>query len=114
MSIRQTLQVYHPVDVAQYLDVLLNNYGAMENPYQPNSFLIDNPPLPFYLPQRIEDRLAIVSFSYLPLSAKLVRALHEHTELAPPHTKIAWLEEQDVMVTGTVESLGRRWFGKER
>jgi hypothetical protein len=114
MSYRQTIQVFHPVDVERYLDVLQRDYDAMENPYQADTYLIDNPPLPFYKPQYIDDHLSIVGFNQLPLSLLLLRALDEHPELVPPNVAIRWLEEQELVARGTVEGVAHRLLGKER
>ena len=114
MSYRQTIQVFHSVDVARYLEVLTQEFGALANPYQAETYLIDNPPLPFYEPSLIDDHLAIVSFNYLPLSPMLLQALAAHPELVPPNTKICWLEEQELVARGTIEGIARPLLGKER
>lgn len=114
MSFRQCLQIFHPVDVEKYLAVLRTEFDALENPYQPDTYLVDNPPLPFYRPQWVEDHLAIVSFNYLSLSPVLLQALARHPELAPLDTGIVLLEEQDLIVRDTVEGLHRQLYGKER
>jgi len=103
MSVRESLHVHYPVDVEKYVQVLKDDYGAGENTFQPGSYLIDNPPLPFYEPHRMDDKtVAIMSFNYLPLSATLLVALINHPELAPETTKVIWTIEQDVLAEGTL------------
>jgi hypothetical protein len=114
MSYRQTIQVFYPVDVKRYLDVLTREFAAMENPYQRGSYLIDNPPLPFYEPTIVDDHLAIVSFNRLPLSPFLVKALELHPELVPASAHVRWLEEQELVVRGSIEGIAHRLRGKER
>ena len=108
MSSRECIWGKHPVDVGKYLKVLQAEFGAQANPHEPGSFLIGEPPLPFYAPQLIEGQLAITSFNRVPLSPTLILALAAHPELVPPTTSARWTEEQELIGAGTL----RHW--KER
>jgi len=108
MSVRESIHVHHPVDVEKYVAVLKAEYGARENDQEPGSYLIDDPSLPFYKPQMIDDEyLAIVGFNYAPLSATLLVALINHPELAPETTDVTWTIEQDLLAHGTLFELKR-------
>ena len=106
MSVRESLHIFHRVEVEKYLDVLKGEFGARENEQEPGSYLIGDPPLPFYKPQVVDGGyLAIVGFNYTPLSAMLLVALINHPELAPETTAVAWTIEQDVLAQGTLFEL---------
>lgn len=108
MSYRECIQVFHPVDVQKYLTVLQTKFEAHPHPQEPDAFLMDTPPLPFYGPKIIEEHLSILSFNYLPLSANLIWALINHPELAPETTMVIWTAEQDLIIKGALESLKRQ------
>lgn len=114
MSVHECLWVYHPVDVEQYMEVLKEEFGAQPYPDKPGTFLIGDPPLPFYEPQLIHERLAVTSFNYLPLPDALLEALTKHPELVPPSAQVNWTIEQDSLFEGTLEGAGQRLRSKER
>ena len=53
MSIRENIQVFHPISIEAYLDVLRDAYGLEIHPRQPDAYLIGG--LPFYRPQQTEE-----------------------------------------------------------
>jgi hypothetical protein len=108
MSLYESLRVYHSVEVDNYLDLLRNNYGAQPHPQQPESFIIGQPPLPFFKPTRQEDYFSILSFNYRPLSIALIQALVDHPEIVPPTTRVLWTAEQDLIYEGKLRNLARR------
>ncbi len=112
MSYRENLEVYHPLDVEKYLEVLKTEHGAIEHPAQRGSFLIGEPKLPFYKPQKTEDHAFILGFNWVPLSASLLKALVDHPELAPDETLIRWTEEQELIFEATLGDLRQRFSPK--
>jgi|SRR5579859_396827 len=112
MSLIENIEVFCNVNVDQYLVVLLNEFGARPNPKQPGTFLIDDPPLPFYQPRQLDDRLSILGFNYAPLSSLLILALIDHPELAPADTIVRWSAEQEVVAQGSLVELA--WLFGER
>src|SRR5690242_2248857 len=108
MTYRECIWVDHAVDVDRFLAVLKSEYGARANEMIAGSFLIGDPPVPFYAPRLIDGRLAITGFNRFPLSPLLVEALGRHPELAPPETPLRWTEEQDLLIEGALERVDRR------
>ena len=106
MSIHENIQIFHPVDIEQYLALLLREYGATEHPEQAEAFLLEE--LPFYKPQMAEGYIFILSFNMRPLSYLLIQALADHPELAPAETKIIWTQEQDLLLETTVGEVKNR------
>ena len=104
MSIRENIQVFHPIPVIAYLDVLMDAYGLENHPQQPGAYLVDG--LPFYQPQQSEEYVFVLGFSMLPLSQVLIQVLVEHGELASEQTLIRWTQEQDLVAEGTLNELG--------
>lgn len=100
MSIHENIQIFHPVDIEQYLTILIREYGAKEHPEQEGAFLLDE--LPFYKPQTAEGYIFILSFNMLPLSYLLIQALADHPELTPAETKVVWTQEQELLLETTV------------
>jgi len=114
MSVHDCIWVDHHVNVEAYLKVLTEEFGAQPHPEQEGALLIGDPPLPFYEPKLIDERLAITSFNYSPLPDALLEALARHPELAPPSAQVNWTIEQDALFEGTLESVGQRLRSKER
>jgi hypothetical protein len=111
MSSIENIEVFCNIDVDQYLIVLLSEFGAQPNPLQPGTFLIDDPPLPFYQPRQLDNRLSVLGFNYSPLSSLLILALIDHPELAPAETIVRWSAEQEVVAQGTLSDLAKQ-FGE--
>lgn len=114
MSYRQSIHVFHPVNVEQYLAVLQQDYGARPNPEEPGAYLIGDPPIPFYTPTLIDNQLSIVGFNHVPLPPSLLEALATHPDLVPPMAEVQWLEEQDLLADGTLADMGQFFGGKEQ
>lgn len=115
MSVHECLWIYHPVDVEQYMGVLKEEFGAIPHPELERAFLIGDPPLPFYEPKLIDgEKLAITSFSAMPLPDTLLEALTCHPELVPPSAQVNWTIEQESLLEATLEGVGQRLRGKER
>ena len=108
MSVRESLWVNYPVDVDRYLEILKTEYGARDHPQEADSFLMSDPPLPFYHPRLIDRRLAVTGFNYLPLPVELIHALILHPELAPLTALVSWTSEQDLIARGTLRRLAIR------
>ena len=107
MSSIENIEVFCHVDVDQYLTALQNEFGARPNPRQEGTFLIDDPPLPFYRPRQHDNHLSVLGFNYAPLSSLLILALIDHPELAPPETIVRWSAEQEVVAQGSLVELAR-------
>lgn len=105
MSYREYLQIFHPLNIEAFLHVLTTEFGAWENPHEPESFVIDDPPLPFYKPKQLEKHVSILGFNKTPLSHLLIVALIDHPEIAPPATIVRWMAEQEIVTWGTLEDL---------
>jgi hypothetical protein len=105
MSSIENIEVFCNIDIDQYLVVLLNEFGAQPNPHQKGTFLIDDPPLPFYQPRQLDNRLSVLGFNNAPLSSLLILALIDHPELAPRETIVRWSAEQEVVAQGTLSEL---------
>jgi hypothetical protein len=103
MSIRENLQIFHPLPISKYIDVLQKQYGCEKHPAQAGAYMLDG--LPFYAPQEAEDRIFILSFNYAPLASTLIRALLEHPELLPGNAHICWTQEQDLIFEGRLKEL---------
>ena len=98
MGLRENIQIFHPVDIELYLEILNSEYGAQEHPQQAGAFLIDG--LPFYAPQLAEGYVFIVGFNMLPLSHLLIRALANHPDIVPESAVVRWTHEQDIILEG--------------
>ncbi len=103
MSIRENIQFYPGVDVDQYLDVLITDFGADAHPTQPDAFLVDG--LPFHKPQTGKNYIFILGFNYVPLSDVLVQAVIQHPELFPGEIFIQWTQEQELLLETTLKDL---------
>ena len=108
MSVRECIAISHPVDIEQYLKVLQTEFGAQVNPDEEGSYLIGDPPLPFYKPEHFEGHTYISGFNYRPLSEALVIALAQHPELAHEPTRVYWTTEQEGLFTGTLAEVRQR------
>lgn len=111
MSYREYIQIFHPVDIQRYLWVLTIQFRMRPNPEQLSTFTIDDPPLPFYRPKRLENYVSVLGFNYTPLSSLLILALIDHPDLAPMTTIVRWMAEQEVVAQGTLDDLARQ-FGE--
>ena len=102
MGIRENIQLFHPIDIDRYLDILIRKYGVEKHPQQDGAYLIDG--LPFYKPQLAEGYVFILGFNMAPLSYVLIQALVDCPELAPGDTRILWTQEQDLIVDTSVDN----------
>ena len=107
MSFLESIEVFCDVDVARYVSVLQYEFGARPNPHQANTFLIDDPPIPFYKPRQFDNHLSVIGFNHAPLSSLLILALIDHPELAPPETIVRWSADQEVVAQGSLAELAR-------
>ena len=112
MSIHENIEIFHPLDVDEYLRVLKKDFNAHEHPAQPDSFLVGEPGLPFYKPKQMEDHVSVLSFNKVPLSDLLIEALIDHPELVPDEVIIRWTQEQELIVETTMGDL-RKIAGQE-
>ena len=108
MSVRECIAISHPVDIEQYLKVLQTEFGAQVNPDEEGSYLIGDPPLPFYKPEHFEGHTYISGFNYRPLPEVLVIALAQHPELVPELTRVSWTTEQEGLFIGTLAEVRQR------
>jgi len=102
MGIRENIQLFHPIDIERYLDILFTEYGAEEHSQQHGAYLIDS--LPFYKPQQAEGYVFILGFYMVPLSSVLIQALADSPELAPGDTQVLWTQEQDLIVDTVLDN----------
>ncbi len=109
MSYRESIHIFHPIDIDRYLQVLMLQFNAQPHPEELTAYQIDTPPLPFYRPQPFENYLSILGFNYIPLSSLLILVLIEHPELAPSTTVVRWVAEQEIITQGTLEDLARQF-----
>jgi hypothetical protein len=105
MSIRETIQILHPLNIEAYLDVLRAEFGAQAHPRQAGAFQVDG--LPFYRPQagrasEAGEYVFVLGFNYLPLPGTLLRALAAHPELVPEGVQISWTQEQELLFEGSL------------
>ena len=105
MSIRENIEIYHQLDPEKFLGILKDEYGAREHPAQPESYLIDDPELPFYKPQQLEDHVSILGFTFVPLSNILIQAIIDHAELVPDEVLVRWTQEQELIIEKTIGEL---------
>jgi hypothetical protein len=98
MSLRENIQIFHPLDIERYLQILKTEYGAREHPQQDGAYLIDG--LPFYAPQQAEDHVFVLGFNMVPLSHLVIQALADHPELISDDVLVRWTQEQDVIFEG--------------
>ena len=101
MSLRENTQIYHPVNIERYLEILKTEYGAQEHPQKDGAFLIDG--LPFYMPQMAEGYVFVLGFNMMALPHALLRALIDYPELIPPETKVRWTAEQELVMEADME-----------
>jgi hypothetical protein len=106
MSTRENIQIYYPLDIEKYLEILKQEYGAEEHPAQPGAYLLEG--LPFYLPQRAKEYVFILGFNQAPLSGTLMVALAEHPDLAPGETFVQWTDEQELVIEGKLKEFYKR------
>ena len=110
MSIRENIQIFHPIDIEEYLKILKTKYGAQEHPKQAEAFLIEE--LPFYAPRQAEEYVFILGFNMAPLSLVLIQALADSLDLAPKNTRILWTQEQylimDILLNDFINKKGLR------
>jgi hypothetical protein len=118
MSVYESIHVHHPIDVEKYVTVLKTEFGARENPSQPGSFVLGDPPQPFYEPKLTENEddvyMVILGFNYIPLHPHLLVALINHPELVPEHTTVVWTIEQDLIAHGTLFELKHALLPEEK
>ena len=100
MSLRENIQIFHPVDIERYLEVLKTEYGAQEHSQQKGAYMIDG--LPFYSPQQAEGYIFVLGFNMAPLSHLIIQALTECPGLIPEGTKISWTQEQYLLIEDKV------------
>jgi hypothetical protein len=105
MAIRETIRVYSQVDIPRYLALLRDQYGAHSYPNASDVYLVDRPALPFRRPVQTAEYLFIEGLDWLPLSSLLIVSLVMRPELAAPHTPIAWLMDQEVLLAATLSRL---------
>ena len=105
MSIRENIEIYHPIDVDEYLSILQNEFNVRSHPSQPGCFLIGADGLPFYEPRQIEDHVSILGFNAVPLSDDLIQALIDHPEIVGDEVVVRWTQEQDLIVETTIGDL---------
>lgn len=110
MSIRENIQIFHKLDIEEYLEILEKEYGAREHPIQANSHLIDDPKLPFYQPTQCDEHVFIMSFNYAPLSSLLIQALIDHPELIPQNALVRWTAEQELILENAIGELRSQSF----
>jgi hypothetical protein len=107
MSVRrENIELYGPQDEAQIMEVLVDEFGAVEHPNQENAYILENQP--FYTPRFAEDHISILSFNNTPLPDSLIEALVEHTELFPDDVLVRWTHEQDLILEATLGQLRAR------
>ena len=111
MSIRENIEIYHPIDVDEYLSILRNEFNARNHPSQTGSFLIGKEGLPFYEPRQVGDHISILSFNTVPLSDDLIQALINHPEIVGDEVVVRWTQEQELIVETTIGDL-RKIAGK--
>ncbi len=95
MGLRENIQIFHPIDIERYLEMLKTAYGAQEHPQQAGAFLIEG--LPFYAPQLAAGYVFVLGFNMLPLSHLIIQALAEHPELIPENVLVRWTQEQELI-----------------
>ena len=103
MGIRENIQLFHPIDIDRYLNILVTEYGAEKHPQQAGAYLIDG--LPFYKPQLAEGYVFILGFNMAPLSSVLIKVLADYPEIAPGNTRVLWIQEQDLIVDTLVDDI---------
>jgi len=103
MSLRENIQIFHPVDIERYLDILKTEYGALEHPQQSGAFLIEG--LPFYAPQLAEGYVFVLGFNMVPLAHVIIQALAEHPELVPESALVRWTQEQALILESELGAL---------
>lgn len=106
MSIRENIEVYHSLDLDQFLKILKREYGSIEHPSQAGALIVDN--LSFYSPRYSIDHVSILGFNKIPLPYTIIQALVEHQELAPDDAVICWTQEQELILECTLGELRKR------
>ncbi|MGA7193687.1 MAG: hypothetical protein WBW94_08660 [Anaerolineales bacterium] len=103
MSIRENIEIYPPLDLHQFLEVLKRDYGLVEHPSQAGALTIDG--LSFYSPRISGDHVSILGFNKAPIPDTVVQALVEHPELVPNDVVIRWTQEQELIFECTLGEL---------
>ena len=103
MSIRENIELYHPLNLDQFLETLKRNYGLIEHPSQTGALILDG--LSFYSPRVSGDHISILGFNKAPLPYLVIQALVEHPKFAPDHVVIRWTQEQELIFEGTLGDL---------
>ena len=60
MSIRENIEIYHHLDLDQFLEILKREHGLVEHPSQAGALMMDN--VSFYSPRYSEDHVSILGF----------------------------------------------------
>jgi len=107
MSLRENIQIFHQLDIENYLKLLQREYMAREHPIQTDCYLIDDPELPFYEPKQTDEYSFIIGFNYAPLSSLLIQVLIDHPNLIHPDTLVRWTSEQELLLENSIEELKR-------
>lgn len=108
MSIRENIQFFRGFDIEEFLNILREEYDAIEHSDQSGDFLVEG--IPFYKPHQFEDHVSILGFNYIPLPDTLIQALIDHPELAPDDTIVRWTQEQDIILEATLGELRRNYL----
>ena len=66
MSIRENIELYHHLELDQFLEVLKRDYGLKEHPSQVGALIVDG--LSFYSPRVSGDHISILGFNRSPSS----------------------------------------------
>ena len=107
MSLRETIVINHPLRINKFLQIIEIENGARGHPAQPGAFLVGDPELPFYAPEKRARHVFILGFNYAPLPVLLLHTFINHAELVPENTRIRWTAEQDLLWQGTIQDLHR-------
>jgi hypothetical protein len=100
MSVREIIRFFHQFDAEEYLSILKSERGAVDHPFQPDAYMVDD--LPFYTPIEKAEYVYVLSFNRVPLSGVLIEALVNHPELVPDEALIYWTIEQELWFETTM------------
>lgn len=106
MSVRENIELYHPINLEEYARILREEFGSQPHPTQEGALLLDG--LPLYVPKWFQDHVSILGFNEIPLPGLLIRTLVDHPELVPDKALIRWTQEQDVILECTLGQLRQK------
>ncbi len=103
MSVRENIELSGLQAKEQYVEILIDEFGATLHPRQADAYVLAS--LPFHTPRRSEDHNSILGFHNIPLPDPLLKALVDYPGSFRDDILICWTREQDLIFEATLGQL---------